>query len=213
MTAWWSPTCAPVRPRQYPRWQESSFWWCWARGHRLTTALSRPRHYADSQFDNNTLTEHCSDRSIEFARPRAHQRKNDQACVPQKNPAVPGTPADGRHAPLTHPTNWPICEANATYKLIKKGGPSGAARAAVDLSVVRGVGSSTVVRGSVGFVSAGYRRRQADGGYKYDLAKRGSALQGVGLSSIRFHPIGTGPEDDKDGPVAWCMARIASVDG
>ena len=34
-------------------------------------------------------------------------------------------------------------------KLIKMG-PSGAARAAIDLSVVRGVGSSTVVRGSVG---------------------------------------------------------------
>ena len=41
-------------------------------------------------------------------------------------------------------------------------------------------------------VSAGYRRRQAEGGYNHDLAKRGSTLQGVALSSMRFHPTGRG---------------------
>ena len=38
-------------------------------------------------------------------------------------------------------------------------------------------------------------------------------LQGVGLSSMRFHPTGGGPEDDKDGQVAWFTARIASLIG
>ena len=46
-------------------------------------------------------------------------------------------------------------------------------------------------------VSAGYRRRQAEGGYNHDFAKRESALQGVGLSSMRFHPIGGGPKTTK----------------
>ena len=62
-------------------------------------------------------------------------------------------------------------------------------------------------------VSAGYRRRQAEGGYNHDLAKRGRAFQGVGLSSMRFHPTGGGPEDDKDGQEAWFTARIASLIG
>ena len=44
---------------------------------------------------------------------------------------------------------------------------------------------------------AGYRRRQAEGGYNHDLAKRGRALQGVGLSSMRFHPTGGGPKTKK----------------
>ena len=38
--------------------------------------------------------------------------------------------------------------------------------------------------------SAGYRWRQAEGGYNHDLAKRGRALQGVALSSMRFHHTG-----------------------
>ena len=29
------------------------------------------------------------------------------------------------------------------------------------------------------------------------------------LASMRFHPTGGGPEDDKDGQVAWFTARIA----
>ena len=31
--------------------------------------------------------------------------------------------------------------------------------------------------------------------------------------SMRFHPIGGGPEDDKDGQEAWFTARIASLIG
>ena len=82
------------------------------------------------------------------------------------------------------------------------GRPSGAARAAIDLSVVRGVGSSTVVPGSVGSyrpVIAGAKLRE----YATTILPRRRALQGVGLSSMRFHPTGGGPEDDKDGQEAW----------
>ena len=70
------------------------------------------------------------------------------------------------------------------------GRPSGAARAAIDLSVVRGVGSSTVVPGRAGSnrpVIAGAKLRE---GYNHDFAKRGRALQGVALSSMRFHHTG-----------------------
>ena len=45
------------------------------------------------------------------------------------------------------------------------------------------------------------------------ILPRGRALQGVGLSSMRFHPIGGGPEDDKEGQEAWFTARIASLIG
>ena len=41
----------------------------------------------DSVFINDTLTQYCADRSIEFTRSRAY-RKNDQAWVEQKNGAV-----------------------------------------------------------------------------------------------------------------------------
>ena len=57
------------------------------------------------------------------------------------------------------------------------------------------------------------RAGQTEGGDNHDLAKRGRALQGVGLSSMRFHPTGGGPEDDKDGQEAWFTARIASLIG
>ena len=33
------------------------------------------------------------------------------------------------------------------------------------------------------------------------------------LTSMRFHPIGGEPEDDKDGQEAWFTARIASLIG
>ena len=52
-----------------------------------------------------------------------------------------------------------------------------------------------------------------ESGYDHDLAKRGRALQGAGLSSMHFHPTGGGPEDDKDGQDAWFTARIASLIG
>ena len=76
------------------------------------------------------------------------------------------------------------------------GRPSGAARAAIDLSVVRGVGSSTVVRASVGSyrtVIACTKLREGT----TTILPRGRALQGVGLSSMRFHPIGGGPKTTK----------------
>ena len=76
------------------------------------------------------------------------------------------------------------------------GRPSGAARAAIDLSVVRGVGSSTVVRGSVGSyrpVIAGAKLREGI----TTILPRGRALQGVGLSSMRFHHTGGGPKTTK----------------
>ena len=76
------------------------------------------------------------------------------------------------------------------------GRSSGAALPVVDLSVVRGVGSSTVVPGSVGSyrpVIAGAKLRENT----TTILPRGRALQGVGLSSMRFHPIGGGPKTTK----------------
>ena len=76
------------------------------------------------------------------------------------------------------------------------GRPSGAALPAIDLSVVRGVGSSTVVPGSVGSywpVIAGAKLREGT----TTILPRGRALQGVGLSSMRFHPTGGGPKTTK----------------
>ena len=58
-------------------------------------------------------------------------------------------------------------------------------------------------------VSAGYRRRQAEGEYNHDLAKRGRVLQGVALSSMRFHPTGRGHEDDEDGQEGWSTTANA----
>ena len=67
---------------------------------------------------------------------------------------------------------------------------------AIDLSVVRDGGSSTVVPGSVGSyrpVIAGAKLREGT----TTILPRGRALQGVGLSSMRFHPIGGGPKTTK----------------
>ena len=67
------------------------------------------------------------------------------------------------------------------------GRPSGAALTAINLSVVRGVGSSTVVPRSVGAyrpVIAGAKLREGT----TTILPRGRALQGVGLSSDRLHP-------------------------
>ena len=92
------------------------------------------------------------------------------------------------------------------------GRSAGAPLPAVDLSVVRGVGSSTVVRGSVGSyrpVIAGAKLRED----ATTILPRGRALRGVALSSMCFHPIGGEPEDDKDGQEAWSTARIASLIG
>ena len=92
------------------------------------------------------------------------------------------------------------------------GRPSGTALPAIDLPVVRGVASSMVVSGSAGSyrpVIAGAKLREGI----TTILPRGRALQGVGLSSVRFHPIGGGPEDDKDGQEAWFTAGIASLIG
>ena len=45
------------------------------------------------------------------------------------------------------------------------------------------------------------------------ILPRGRAFQGVALSSMRFHPIGREPEDDKEGQEAWFTARIAPLIG
>ena len=92
------------------------------------------------------------------------------------------------------------------------GRPSGAALPAIELSVIRGVGSSMVVPGSVGShrpVIAGAKLREE----KTTILPRGRALQGVGLSSMRFHPIGGGPEDDKDGQEGCSTTANASLYG
>ena len=59
-------------------------------------------------------------------------------------------------------------------------------------------------------VIAGAKLRE---GTTHDLAKRGRALQGVAMSSMRFHHTGRGHEDDKDGQETWFTARIASLIG
>ena len=61
-------------------------------------------------------------------------------------------------------------------------------------------------------VSAGYRRRQAEGGYNHDFAKRESA-PGSRLVFNAVSPHWRGTEDDKDGQEAWFTARIASLIG
>ena len=61
-------------------------------------------------------------------------------------------------------------------------------------------------------VSAGYRRRQAEGGYNHDFAKRESA-PGSRLVFNALSPHWRGPEDDKDGQEPWFTARIASLIG
>ena len=81
-------------------------------------------------------------------------------------------------------------------KLIKMGGRLVRHSPVVDLSVIRGVGSSTAVRGSVGSyrpVVAGAKLREGT----TTILPRGRALQGVGLSSMRVHPIGRGPKTTK----------------
>ena len=92
------------------------------------------------------------------------------------------------------------------------GRSSGAALPAIDLSVVRGVGSSTVVPGSVGSYRPVIAGTKTEGGYNYDFAKRESA-PGSRLVFNALSPHWRGPEDDKDGQEAWFTARIASLIG
>ena len=61
----------------------------------------------------------------------------------------------------------------------------------------------------IGPVIAGAKLREG----KTTILPRGRALQGVGLSSMRFHPIGGGPEDDKDGQEGCSTTANASLYG
>ena len=115
----------------------------------------------------------------------------------------PAVSAQGRQA---------LVAAERAGQADQDGRSSGAARASTDLSVVRGVGSSTVVPGSVGSyrpVIAGAKLREND---NHDLAKRESA-PGSRLVFNALSPHWRGPEDDKDGQEAWVTARNASLIG
>ena len=99
----------------------------------------------------------------------------------------PAVPAQGGQA---------LVAAERAGQADQDGRPSGAALPSIDLSVVRGVCSSTVVRGSVGSyrpVIAGAKLREGT----TTILPRGRALQGVGLSSMRFHPTGGEPKATK----------------
>ena len=81
-------------------------------------------------------------------------------------------------------------------KLIKMGGRLVRHSRWLIFQLIRGVGSSKVVRGSVGSyrpVIAGAKLREGT----TTILPRGRALQGVGLSSMRFHPIRGGPKTTK----------------
>ena len=74
-------------------------------------------------------------------------------------------------------------------KLIKMGGPSGAALPAIDLSAVRGVGSSTVIPGSVGSyrpVIAGAKLRE---GTTTVLPRGGERSKGSACLQCAFTPL------------------------
>ena len=142
-----------------------------------------------------------------FYSPRIHHKPDSRR--PRRSGPAPIRASEGLRAPVAMVVSP---RPERAGQADQDGRPSGAARAAIDLSVVQGVGSSTVVPGSVGSyrpVIAGAKLREGT----TTILPRGRALQGVGLSSMRFHPISGGPEDDKDGQVAWFTARIASLIG
>ena len=112
-------------------------------------------------------------------------------------------PAQGRQA---------LVAAERAGQADQDGRPSGAALPSIDLSVVRGVGSSKVVPGSVGSYRPVIAGAPAEGGYNHDLAKRESA-PGSRLVFNAVSPHWRGAEDDKDGQEAWFTARIASLIG
>ena len=90
------------------------------------------------------------------------------------------------------------------------GRSSGAARAAVDFSVVRGVGSWKSVPRRVGLcrpVIAGARV----GERRPTIVPRGRALQGAALSSERLQSLDGGTDDDRAGQQGWFMAGLVSL--
>ena len=128
----------------------------------------------------------------------------DEAVVPSVR-GQPGASVCVRPAVQPWELPSPVMPAQGGQALVaaeragqadQDGRPSGAALPVVDLSVIRGVGSSKVVRGSVGSyrpVIAGAKLREGT----TTILPRGRALQGVGLSSMRFHPIRGGPKTTK----------------
>ena len=76
-------------------------------------------------------------------------------------------------------------------KLIKMGGRLVRHSRAVDLSVIRGCRFLEGCSRECWIASAGYLRRQAEGGYNHDLAKRGRALPGSRLCRFNhaFTPL------------------------
>ena len=98
-------------------------------------------------------------------------------------------------------------------KLDQDGRQSGAALPVGDLSVIRGVGSSTAVPGSVGSyrpVIAGPKLRE---GTATILARGGERSRESPVSSMRSHPIGRGHEDDEDGQEGCSTTTTASLIG
>ena len=107
----------------------------------------------------------------------------------------------------------PVVSAQGGQALVaavdQDGRPSGAALPAIDLSL-RGVGSSTVVPLATGWiVSAGYRRRQAEGSTTTILPSGGELARDVFNALSPHWRI----QDDKDGQEVMVHARIASLIG
>ena len=77
------------------------------------------------------------------------------------------------------------------------GRPSGAALPSIDLSVVRGVGFLNSCSKECWIVSAGYRRRQAEGGYNHDFAKREERSRESACLQCAFTPLAGDPKTTK----------------
>ena len=115
----------------------------------------------------------------------------------------PAVSAQGRQA---------LVAAERAGQADQDGRPSGAALPVVDLSVVRDVGSSTVVPGSVGSyrpVIAGAKLREGT----TTILPRGESAPGSRLVFNAPSSHWRGTEDEKDGQEAWFTARIASLIG
>ena len=93
------------------------------------------------------------------------------------------------------------------------GRSSGAALPAIDLSVVRGVGSSTVVPGSAGPYRPVVAGDKVSEGTTTILPRGGERSRESPCLQCGFTPLAGEPEDDKDGQEAWFTARIASLIG
>ena len=110
-------------------------------------------------------------------------------------------------------TGQALVAAERAGQTDQDGRPSGAALPAIDLSTVRGVGSSTVVPGSAGSyrpVIAGAKLREST----TTILPRGGECSRESLwSSMRFHPTGWEHEDDEDGQEGCSTTANASLVG